>query len=50
MKLADGTIFRRTERWVVGLAMAALALLIEGFIVRAMRRAAKRQGSGQPRN
>ncbi len=49
MNIAHGAMLRRTERWLVGLALAALVLLIERVVVRAARRREKARRSGQRR-
>ena len=41
MRAVKGGIRRRAERWLVGLAMAALAFVLERFVARAIRRGAK---------
>jgi hypothetical protein len=38
------SIWRRIERWLVGIAMALIAFVLEKFVMRAVR---KRQAAGQ---
>jgi hypothetical protein len=46
MRAATGSFLRRAEHWLVGMVMAALALVLERLAVRSIRRGAKK---GTPR-
>jgi hypothetical protein len=41
------TIWRRIERWMVGLVMAMLAFVLEKMVIRGVRKAAKAKGDGK---
>lgn len=39
------TFWRKVERWMVGVAMAVIALVIERMVLRSVRKAGKQQES-----
>ena len=41
------TIWRRMERWLVGIVMAILAYVLEKMVMRGLRKAAKAKGEGK---
>lgn len=43
------TFYRRVERWIVSLAMAALAFALEKLVLRSISRGAKAPPSGEAR-
>jgi hypothetical protein len=41
------SIWRRIERWIVGILMAVIAFVLEKMVMRGLRRAAKAKGEGK---
>jgi hypothetical protein len=41
------SIWRRIERWIVGIVMAVIAFVLEKMVMRGLRKAAKAKGEGK---